>query len=284
MAKHVLGVDHGVVMVRDLDAARDTWARLGFTLTPRGLHSAHVGTGNHCIMFAGDYLELLGVLTPTEHNLAWRQALARREGLSAVALRTDDAAAAGRALAGAGFDVSRPLDFARPVELPDGRAEAAFTIVQLALEAEAGVQSFVCQHHTPQNVWRPQWQAHENGAEALAGLTLAVADPATVADTFARLFGAEAVHDGSGRLAVATGSIPLHVLGPAALADGYPGVELPPQDDLPQAVAIAIRVADVQATAALLRRRGVTAVRLGHRLCVAADEANGTILEFVEHA
>src|SRR5262249_4145379 len=39
--KNIIGIDHAVVMVRDLDKAADNWKRLGFTLSPRGTHSAH---------------------------------------------------------------------------------------------------------------------------------------------------------------------------------------------------------------------------------------------------
>ena len=37
--KHILGADHVVVTVRDLDAAAAQWKKLGFTLSPRGTHS-----------------------------------------------------------------------------------------------------------------------------------------------------------------------------------------------------------------------------------------------------
>ncbi|MCC7347062.1 MAG: VOC family protein, partial [Variibacter sp.] len=49
--KHILGVDHVVVTVRDLDAAAEQWRRLGFTMSPRGTHSPIMGTGNYTIMF-----------------------------------------------------------------------------------------------------------------------------------------------------------------------------------------------------------------------------------------
>jgi len=282
MTGHVRGVDHAVVTVRDLEAARQRWGELGFATTPRGLHSAHMGTGNHCIVFRSDYIELLGVLAPTDHNLGWRELLERREGLSALALATDDEAAARAELMARGFAASQPIAFSRPVELPEGTGEAGFAIVQLALDDDIGVKAFVCRHATPELVWRPEWQAHPNGAEALAGVTLAVADPATIADELARLFGERAVARGRDRLDVATGSVPLHVLGPRALADGYPDIDLPAEGDLPQAVALAIRVPDVQQTNALLRHRDVSAVHLGHRLCVPAEAANGVMVEFVE--
>ena len=45
----------------DLEAARRTFAGLGFTVTPRGRHVGW-GTGNYCIMFPGNYIELLGIV------------------------------------------------------------------------------------------------------------------------------------------------------------------------------------------------------------------------------
>ena len=47
--------------------------------TPRGTHSAHMGSGNYTIMFDPDYMELLGVLTPTEHNAPARAFLEKRK-------------------------------------------------------------------------------------------------------------------------------------------------------------------------------------------------------------
>src|SRR6478752_5585480 len=66
--KNVIGVDHAVVMAKDLDKAAEGWRSLGFTISPRGTHSAHMGTGNTTIMLDPDYIELLGVLNATKHN------------------------------------------------------------------------------------------------------------------------------------------------------------------------------------------------------------------------
>jgi hypothetical protein len=70
--KNVIGIDHAVVVVRDLDKAAENWKRLGFTVSPRGTHSAKMGSGNYTIMLDPDYIELLGVLVETEHNAPTR--------------------------------------------------------------------------------------------------------------------------------------------------------------------------------------------------------------------
>ena len=77
--KNVIGIDHAVVVVRDLDKAAENWKRLGFTVSPRGTHSAKMGSGNYTIMLDPDYIELLGVLADTEHNAPARAFLAKRE-------------------------------------------------------------------------------------------------------------------------------------------------------------------------------------------------------------
>ena len=70
--KNVIGIDHAVVVVKDLDKAAENWKRLGFTVSPRGTHSAKMGSGNYTIMLDPDYIELLGILVETDHNVPTR--------------------------------------------------------------------------------------------------------------------------------------------------------------------------------------------------------------------
>src|SRR5260370_10234259 len=92
--ENLIGVDHAVVVVRDLDKAADNWKRLGFTVSPRGTHRAKMGSGNYTIMLDPDYMELLGVLVETEHNAPTRAFLAQRgEGIERIAFTAVDSAA-----------------------------------------------------------------------------------------------------------------------------------------------------------------------------------------------
>ena len=92
--KSIAGIDHAVIAVKDLDAAASNWKQLGFTISPRGTHSAHMGTGNYTIMLRYDYMELLGVLNPTKHNEPTRAYLEQSGGgIERVAFTTPDAAA-----------------------------------------------------------------------------------------------------------------------------------------------------------------------------------------------
>jgi catechol 2,3-dioxygenase-like lactoylglutathione lyase family enzyme len=130
--KNVIGIDHAVIMVADLDKAAATWKRLGFTVSPRGTHSAKMGSGNYTIMLDPDYIELLGVVAETDHNAPARAFLARRgEGIERIAFTAVDAAAGAAEIRTRGFEPLGPTDFERPVTMPDGgRSAAKFSIFQ----------------------------------------------------------------------------------------------------------------------------------------------------------
>ncbi len=181
--RHILGLDHVVVTVRDLDAAAAAWRRAGFTVSPRGTHSAHLGSANYTIMFADDYVELLGVLTPTEHLAPTIEFLKRREGVERAAFTTDDATAGAAELRARGIDAIGPVHFGRPVELPGGGAgEARFNVFRWPVgEAPGGLRVFACQHLTRETVWIPELLRHANGATRLLQVEVIAADPAAAA-------------------------------------------------------------------------------------------------------
>src|SRR6185503_16144143 len=149
MRKYIRGIDHVVILVRDLDRARDTYGRLGFTLTPRGHHT--LGSKNHCIVFGSDYLELLAVPKPHPAMQYFTDFLGGGEGLGAVAFATDDANAAHRELAAAGVG-------------------AEFRIVQLSPADTPGCRTFLCQHFNADLVWRDEYQTHALGAFGIGAL------------------------------------------------------------------------------------------------------------------
>ncbi len=81
----ITGIDHIIVGVRDLESARETWRRLGFALSPRGRHFEQP-TGNYCVMFPSDYVELLGIVDTGSSAHRLDSFLAWREGLMGIAL------------------------------------------------------------------------------------------------------------------------------------------------------------------------------------------------------
>ena len=280
MPQHLTGIDHCVILVRELDAAAATWRRLGFTLSPRGYHSAHMGTANHTIMLRDDYFELLGVVAPTEQNAPFRADIARGEGLSAVALQTDDADKACAEIRGMGIAASDVVAFARPVDLPGGgKGEAAFRVTHFPDNTLPGLHLFVCGQLTRDTVWIPELLEHPNGAQGLAALVMACADPEAMAARWARVFGRDAVSAIPGGARVNTGKTQVELLAPAAVAARYPGVPIDTGRD--RLVGLAIRVADLGKARAALSANNAPWRESEGRTVVPPADASGTLVEFV---
>jgi catechol 2,3-dioxygenase-like lactoylglutathione lyase family enzyme len=277
--KHILGLDHAVVAVRDLDAAAAAWQRLGFTLSPRGTHSAHLGSGNYTIVFGEDYIELLGILNETEHNQPTVAFLKSREGIERTAFTTDDAAAGLAELKARGLAGGGPLSFSRPVDLPDGaKGEAAFNIFTWPPdEAPAGLRIFACQHLTRDTVWIPALQRHANGAQRLVRIEIVANAPKDAAAHLSRLIDqpVEPVADG---FLVASGGrrAAFEFYDAGAFARRYPDVvrQGAAQDG---AAAIVIATDDPAKVRAL-----PGAVAHGAAVSLPATSATGVIVSFVE--
>jgi len=274
MRRHLRGIDHAVILVRDLERARASFARMGFTLTPRGVHS--LGSQNHCIMFERDYLELLAVPRPHPALQAFSDFLAHGEGLAALALATDDAGGLRAEFAADGIGADAPLDFARPV---GDLGEARFRIVQLPPEATPGCRAFACQHFTPELVWRPDLTRHAVGATRIAAVALVAEDVSGAAAAYGRLFAAQPRTIDEGLL-VQTGSAPIALASRWKLGHRLEGVGLPPRPR-PLVAALFIGVADRTHAANILRRNGIKPVALADgSFAVSAEDAHGVAVVF----
>jgi catechol 2,3-dioxygenase-like lactoylglutathione lyase family enzyme len=266
------GIDHTLIGVRDLEAARDTWRRLGFTVTPRGRHIGW-GTGNYCVMFRDDYVELLGIVDPAQFlNRLDVQLEARGEGFLGLAFAAASSAAVHAAFPRA---TQPPKDLGRLLELPEGNVTPRFSLVHFDPAATPGLATFSCTHMTPEMLRRPEWLDHANGALGLDGVTIPVADPAALAPAYAALFGQSALKGGQGRLEVGTGAHTVRFLSPERLERRYPG--------LGRASVMTVASRDLEATRAYLATMGIPlAEAAGARLVVPPAQANGIVLEFVE--
>lgn len=279
MRRHIQGIDHVVIVVNDLAAAADSFRRMGFVVTPRGDHT--LGSRNHCVMFGEDYIELL--LSPPENPQPSRQHYtdyaAAGDGLAAIALRSDSAREAYTELLWAGFSPTDPVDFSRPVRLPEGTRDARFRITQLASDKTPGGYVFLCEHLTREVVWRPEYQSHRNGATALAAVAIVTDDVAATARAYERVFDARAQAVAEGLL-VETGSAPIAMVTAPALAKRLPGVVTSPRP-APKLAALFLRVADRDAAADALAAGGMQPARMPDgSLAIGADRAHGVALVF----
>src|SRR5262245_7646198 len=104
----ILGIDHILIAVDDLELASEVYAKLGFQVLPGGKHPA-MGTHNALVPLAdGTYLELIGVF---DMDLAKEQsphivaALQQENRLATFALASDDLDADVAAIRARGLEI-----------------------------------------------------------------------------------------------------------------------------------------------------------------------------------
>jgi Glyoxalase-like domain len=270
-------------MVKDLDKAAENYKRLGFTISPRGTHSAHMGSGNYTIMFDPDYMELLGVLAPTDQNAPARAFLEKHgEGIERIAFTAIDSAAGADEIRARGLTPVGPVDFERPVMMPDGTISAAKFRVFLwpVAEAPGGVRIFACQHKTREAVWIPELMTHANAAKRLKQVLIATPEPAKEAAHLSRLIDREAKTEADGAVTVPSGGnrADFVFLTLDQLGKRYPGVSLAGLAERGGAALVLVS-GDLGATEKAL---GAAASQSRTAICVAPLSTNGTLLAFVD--
>ncbi len=276
----IKGIDHSLIGVRDLGAARAAWQRLGFTVTPRGRHIGW-GTGNYCIMLERGYIELLGIVDAGRFTNNLDTFLKTREGLMGLAFATDDAEACAAALRRAGIETEGPKQLKRLLELPEGTVVPEFALVHPAADALPGLKAFVCQHLTPALTRRPDWLAHPNGATALLGMTIAVERPRALVPAWRKLFGDLSVRADAQAMLVETGMGRLLFATPDTLAARYRDIAPLPDHARPWAVAMTLGVADLARCERALAAGGFAPARLGEGLLLPPIATGGLFLEFL---
>src|SRR5262245_13141992 len=110
-------VDHVMICVPDLQQGIDAYRRIGFNISPGGVHPGQ-GTHNAIAFHDEDYLELLGVRDRGEYLASHPgggllEFLARGGGLRYIAVQSNDLATDVAQMRQRGVDVSEPLDGAR---------------------------------------------------------------------------------------------------------------------------------------------------------------------------
>ncbi len=284
-------IDHLVLAVRDLDAARETYAKLGFTVAPIAHHP--FGTSNSVVQMQGSYLELLAVTDASKISPATETAfsfsgfnrdyLEHREGLSALVLQSASAAADKVDFAAHDLPIYDLVKFERMAKAPDGSERPlAFS---LAFTSDARVHGqaafFTCQHHYPENFWRPEYQRHANGALRVASAVFVTRDPADFHIFFTWFTGQHDMLSTSLHVRFDLGPNSVDLLSPVAYRAFF-GEDAGP--DPRRFTAYRIAVADLAATRAHLKANAVPFAELHEALVVPSTFAHGTAIAFVAAA
>jgi hypothetical protein len=169
-----LALDHTVINVHfELDRAQAIFESLGFSLTPRGRHS--LGSINHLIVLADDYVEIVGL--PTDTDVLRQEVLDSPVGIDGLVFQTNNADQTYQALTRAKRAIQPVQAFSRPVELDGATYAARFRTTRFEAGTFPAGRVYFCQHLTPELVWRKEWQSHANNVVRTAAFLIVTHDP-----------------------------------------------------------------------------------------------------------
>ena len=282
------GIDHLVICVEDLDAARGAYARFGFTTTPRAVHP--FGTGNSLVQLQGNFLELLTVVDESKFAPAApgkfqfggfnKTFLSGREGMSMLVFEGHGAEDDCADFAANGLDTYDPFHFERKAKLPDGEeVTVGFSLAFVTDKSMPEAVFFTCQQHAPEYFWKPEYQRHPNGASVVTEVVMVAKSPNDLTNLFGGLQGKNAVSETAEGLRITTARGDVTVLSPDHFTARFDAASSGP--DSPHFAAFQILVGDLTRTEDLLSGNDVAFRNTGHSLQIGSETVFGCVLEFV---
>lgn len=288
-----MGIDHPLVTVRDHSKVIENYRRLGFS--PTGVSYHPWGTKTSLVMFADNFIELIGVEDSSKFGAGASKEfcfgryigdfIARDEGISLVALHSRDGQGDHSRLHQAGLASQGVIEFRRKMVKPDGSPDEAVVSLGMFLnEEDPDVSHFICHQHRPELIWVPEWQNHPNGARAIAAATYRVSDPSKVCERYQKFYGPDAVSLSDGMVIVDTGCGLLRFADEACCRRLFPETKLPERSNQKAASCIALTIAalDLGAVRDLWKKDSIE-FQEGRdgALIVGPEDFGNTILEFV---
>jgi hypothetical protein len=283
-------IDHLVLPVPTLAAARQRLTKLGFTVAPDGVHP--FGTANCCVYLAdGTFLEPLAVADEraeldaarsgnvfAARDIAYRYRRGEN-GFSAVVFGSDDAAADHAAFTAAGFSAGPMLEFSRPFVDSAGRSDKASFRLAFAADLRApDCFFFTCQRVDVPKVDRAALGRHANGVTRLASVVLAAPEVSSFGAVVRGASGAEV--DGPDRedFTLNAGNARIELMSDRQVREQF---GMPSGGDRGlQARAIVFGAADLEATRSYLHSGGVDYAKYRGRVIVPPAPGQGAIFAF----
>ena len=283
----ILGLDHVVHCVRDLDAAGATYQRLGFQVGAVNRHPW--GTWNRLIQLPHFFIELLAVgerdkIVPSaprqiSFGAYHRDWIARNgEGLSSLALQSDNARAAAQAYRMSAVGDFEPFHFSRQGVRADGTpTTVAFTLAFAADTSSPDACFFACEQHFPENFWNAALQRHRNGAVAVRGAVYVADHPADHHGFLTSFIGRHELRATSLGITAETARGEISVMEPAVFSSVFATSPPLARSGL-RLAALRLGVGDLAATRAVL---GAGAIEGGgRRIVIPPAHAHGAALVF----
>jgi hypothetical protein len=236
---------------------------------------------NHLAVFDSNYLELSG-FDPRKELL--RPELKQYpEGLNSLVFATPNAAELQSDLRSRGVDVTPMSEHLRPVEVDGRQVEAHFRVFRLNRSGGNVVRVYFCEHRTPELVWRPDRQAHQNTTLTIARVLLVASDVPKMAQLFATMFGPDVVEHGSSTESqrVHLQNTRIDIMTTDLARFEMAGVMPDPKDRSDFMAAVTFEVESFSVAENRIRRPTVDATTSERRILVPAACAHNAVLEFV---
>ena len=283
-------IDHVMICVPDLQEGIDAYTRLGFNISPGGVHPGQ-GTHNAIAFHEEDYLELLSVRDRDEYLASHPgggliEFLARGGGFRYVAVQSDDLVADVAQMRRRGVDVSDPSEGGRRTPTGQVLRWKASTLGPRNL-----LPIFFIEHLTPLHERRQAAQTgtHPNGVLRVDRVYIAVEAVAAAAETYSQVLGMPAPKVQRGTVIKA--DMAVFDLGPTGLTVAQPAEPGPAADALahrgPGPFQVLYRTRSMDAAARWMAAHGVPPPARGIRntgeqaMLVHPDEACGAYIGFV---
>ncbi|MCF8981917.1 MULTISPECIES: VOC family protein [Pseudomonas syringae group] len=292
VAQFPQGIDHPLVTVRDHAATLELYRRMGFAPSPVSYHPW--GSVTSLMMFKSNFIELIGIHdaslfgTGSVNGFCFGRQLGEfldrgEEGVSLVALHSQDADADHARLMQAGLPSQGRIDFRRAMTLPDGRHDEAVVSLGLFIDPQLpDASNFICHQHRPELIWVPGWQQHPNAVDGIVSVTY-LADPAQLEPRWRAIYGDAVSWQGDVLLADTRCGV-LRAMDATTAARHYPDTPLPhAHRERPHAIAIGLHTTSLDTLRAILAENHVPHQQAPGRVMVEPQAAGNVILEFVQN-
>ena len=284
------GIDHIVLCVHDLVAAKARYEELGFTTTPIAVHP--FGTSNSLVQLQGNFIELIAVTHPEkitpeqEDRFSFAQFiqhyLRQRQGMAMLVFASQDARADQQEFKRKGLTTYALFDFSRQAKLPDGsEVTVAFSLAFVTHPKMPNAAFFCCQQHAPEYFWKADYQRHTNGANAISEVIMVAEDAVDYREFFADLQAKDQVQVIDQALQVRTDYGQLSLLNDQQYHNRFANDPDQPITAGPHFAACQIAVDQLQLVQTQLDHTHIAYQQNDDKLQIAASETFGLALEFV---
>jgi hypothetical protein len=286
MSPDIDSINHVGIVARDLVATTVRYEAMGFTLTPFSPHSGawkpgepvrKLGSGNRCVMFGRNYLEILANEDPARPSPRLEGYLAHHQGGHIICFNSENLPSVEGRILSKGLGTSGALPLQREIGTPEGDRTAKFERVQFAPEESPEGYIQAARHLTPEYIYQPRYTAHANGCTELSFAIVVVDDLDRFSKRYAVYLGALPQRDGGEATFHFSLCSRLMLMDPATAVRRLPGTLFPP---LPGIAAVGFRSPDIDGQAQRLREHRIPFAQSGGRLIVPAEEASGIAVVF----